>query len=146
MNYNHPVEILVVEDNPDDLEMIIHALNSVNIINHIVIARDGVEALDLLFCRNTSISQQLTNPGVILLDVKLPKLDGLEVLRQIKADPTTQALPVVILTSSQEQRDIVESYKLGANSYIVKPVEFSQFLAAIKHLGFYWMLLNQRPM
>lgn len=140
------VEILLVEDNPDDLEMALLALREMNLANHILIARDGVEALDFIFCRGPHAARKIENgPKVVLLDLKLPKVDGLEVLRAIKGNARTQSIPVVVLTSSKEQSDVVESYKLGVNSYIVKPVDFAQFAEAVKKLGMYWLLLNQPP-
>jgi CheY-like chemotaxis protein len=140
------VEILLVEDNPDDLDMTLHALRKMKLANHIQLARDGVEALDFIFCRGPHAARSIEDmPRVILLDLKLPRLDGLEVLRRLKADPRTQGIPVVMLTSSKEQSDVDQSYKLGANSYIVKPVDFEQFAEAVQNLGLYWMLLNQPP-
>jgi len=146
MNEINGVEILIVEDNPDDLDMALHALRKMKLANHIHVARDGVEALDFIFCRGPHAGRKVENvPKVILLDLKLPKVDGLEVLKQIKADPHTKKIPVVILTSSKEQNDIVESYHLGVNSYIVKPVNFEAFAKAVLDLGLYWLLLNQPP-
>jgi len=146
MSETNEVEILLVEDNPDDLEMTLHALRKMNLANHIQVARDGVEALDFIFCRGPHAKRKIENwLKVILLDLKLPKVDGLEVLRAIKGDPRTQTIPVVILTSSKEQSDVLESYSLGANSYIVKPVNFERFAAAVQQLGMYWLLLNQPP-
>jgi len=142
---NH-VEILLVEDNPNDLELALHALKRNNLANHIEIVRDGAEALDFIFCTGMYASRRIEDtPKVILLDLKLPKVDGLEVLQRIKADTRTSAIPVVVLTSSREERDVVESYKLGVNSYIVKPVDFEQFTQAVQSLGLYWLLLNQPP-
>ncbi len=138
--------ILLVEDNPDDVELTLRSLKKHNISNEVVLARDGAEALDYLFAtgayadRDTSIM-----PAVILLDLKLPKVDGLEVLQRLRADERTKLLPVVILTSSTEEQDMVNGYKLGANSYVRKPVDFVQFSAAIKQLGLYWLLLNEPP-
>ena len=141
-----PVEILLVEDNPSDAELALYALKKHNLANYIHIVRDGAEALDFIFCAGDYAGRRITdNPKVILLDLKLPKVDGLEVLRRIKADPRTRATPVVALTSSREERDIVESYRLGVNSYIVKPVDFEQFAEAVRQLGLYWVLLNQPP-
>lgn len=142
-----PVEILLVEDNPNDVELTLHALQENNIANHVHVARDGAEALDFIFGSNHAQPHLPVQnaPRIILLDLKLPKVDGLEVLRQIKSDPRTKAIPVVVLTSSQEERDIVESYRLGTNSYIVKPVDFEQFTRAVRQLGLYWLLLNQPP-
>ncbi|HFD39780.1 MAG TPA: response regulator [Anaerolineae bacterium] len=138
--------ILLVEDNPDDELLTLRALERSNVLNRIVVARDGVEALDYLFGRGAYASRDITTlPQLILLDLKLPKLDGLEVLQQIRADPRTRLLPVVILTSSDEERDIVASYQLGANSYIRKPVDFGQFTQAVQQLGLYWLVLNQNP-
>lgn len=141
-----PVEILLVEDNPSDEELTIHALRSNNFANNIEVVRDGAEALDYLFHTGAFEARSAGDrPKVILLDLKLPKVDGLEVLRRIKSNPRTVSIPVVVLTSSSEERDIVDSYSLGVNSYIVKPVEFSQFAEVVRHLGLYWLLLNQRP-
>lgn len=140
------VEILLVEDNPYDLELALHALQRNNLANHIEVARDGAEALDFIFCTGPFAHRHIENsPRLILLDLKLPKVDGLEVLQRIKSDPRTQVIPVVVLTSSREERDIVESYRLGVNSYIVKPVDFEQFTDAVRNLGLYWLLLNQPP-
>lgn len=140
------VEILLVEDNPNDVELALHALRAHKIANHIEVVRDGAEALDFVFGTGPYAGRKLeSGPRVILLDLKLPKVDGLEVLRQIKSNPQTQVIPVVVLTSSAEDRDIVESYKLGVNSYITKPVDFEQFSEAVRHLGFYWLLLNRPP-
>ena len=146
MNGLNEVEILLVEDNPDDLDMAVHALRKMKLANKIQVARDGVEALDFIFCRGVFAGRKFENaPKVVLLDLKLPKVDGLEVLRQIKDDPRTKSIPVVVLTSSKEQNDVVESYKLGVNSYIVKPVNFERFFEAVQQLGMYWLLLNQPP-
>jgi CheY-like chemotaxis protein len=146
MNQNNTVEILLVEDNSRDLELALHALEKAKVGNHIQVARDGAEALDFIFCRGAFAGRKVENgPRVILLDLKLPKVDGLEVLRAIKADERTRSIPVVMLTSSKEQRDVVESYRLGVNSYIVKPVNFEQFAVAVRDLGFYWLLLNEPP-
>lgn len=140
------IEILLVEDNPDDLEMTLHALRKAKLVNRIQVARDGQQALDFLFCEGDFSGRKMDDgPRVILLDLKLPKVDGLEVLKRIKSDPRTRKIPVVILTSSQEQSDVVESYDLGTNSYIVKPVSLDQFVAAVQNLGVYWLLLNQPP-
>lgn len=139
-----PVEILLVEDNPDDVELALHALKRNNFSNRIHVVRDGVEALDFIFATGAYNGRDLSDvPRVILLDLKLPKVDGLEVLRRVKADARTRMIPVVVLTSSREERDIVESYQLGVNSYIVKPVDFQQFTEAVRELGLYWLLLNQ---
>jgi two-component system response regulator len=139
-------EILLVEDNPDDVELTLHAFKKNNLSNQIDVVRDGAEALEYLFCKGAYAVRHCGNgPRVILLDLKLPKVDGIEVLRQIKADPRTQMIPVVVLTTSREDRDVVETYKLGVNSYIVKPVNFEQFTEAVRQLGLYWLLLNQPP-
>lgn len=144
MNEPHAVELLLVEDNPQDLELALRALQKANLANHIQVARDGAEALDFLFSEGAHKGREFASaPKVILLDLKLPKIDGLEVLRRLKADPRTRSIPVVILTSSNEQRDVVESYRLGVNSYIVKPVNFESFSRAVRELGFYWLLLNR---
>ena len=138
--------ILLVEDNPDDVELTRLALAKSNVVNDIVVARDGVEALDFLFGTGAHAGRDVGNmPTVMLLDLKLPKVDGIEVLRRVRADERTRLLPVVILTSSREQQDIVASYQLGANSYIRKPVDFEQFVEAVRQLGLYWFLLNESP-
>jgi len=140
------VEILLVEDNPNDVELTLHALKKNNLSNRIEVVRDGAEALDFLFGRGAYAGRVPENgPKVVLLDLKLPKVDGLEVLRQVRADPRTRTVPVVILTSSREERDIAESYDLGVNSYVTKPVDFEQFTEAVRQLGLYWLLLNQPP-
>jgi CheY-like chemotaxis protein len=135
------VEILLVEDNPADAELTLRALSRSKLTNHVHVARDGAEALDFLFPR----SGPAAGPKVILLDLKLPKVDGLEVLRRLKADDRTRRIPVVVLTSSREEPDIVTSYRLGANSYIVKPVDFEAFVRAVSDVGLYWLLLNEPP-
>jgi two-component system, response regulator len=136
--------ILLVEDNPDDIELTLRALRKNRIMNEIVVAKDGVEALDYLFGIGTYDGRDTTKmPSVILLDLKLPKLDGLDVLKRVRADARTRLLPVVILTSSREQQDILNGYDLGANSYIVKPVSFENLIEAVSHLGMYWLLLNE---
>jgi two-component system, response regulator len=146
MSESNVVEILLVEDNPQDLQLTQRALRKANLANHIHVARDGAEALDFLFCEGAYANRKKDNlPKVILLDLKLPKIDGLEVLKRIKADPKASAIPVVVLTSSREQNDVVESYQLGVNSYIVKPVNFERFVEAVQQLGMYWLLLNQPP-
>jgi two-component system, response regulator len=139
-----PVEILLVEDSPSDLELTLHALKRNNITNQIHIVSDGEEALDFIFCENEYANRNISiTPRIILLDLKLPKIDGIEVLRRIKQDNRTRKIPVVMLTSSREERDIIESYELGVNSYIVKPVDFDQFTEAVRQVGLYWLLLNQ---
>ncbi|MFC1569712.1 response regulator [bacterium] len=136
--------ILLVEDNPDDEELTIRTLKKHNILNDIKVVRDGSEALDFLFCTGDYADRDTqTNPVIVMLDIKLPKINGLEVLRRIRADERTKWLPVVILTSSDEERDLIESYKLGANSYVRKPVNFIQFQQAVEHLALYWVLLNE---
>jgi CheY-like chemotaxis protein len=146
MNDNHEVEILIVEDSQDDLDMTLRALGKANLANRIQVARDGAEALEFIFCQGAHANRKVENgPRLILLDLKLPKIDGLEVLKRIKGDPRTKIIPVVVLTSSKEQKDVIESYKLGVNSYIVKPVELEGFIAAVQELGMYWMLLNEPP-
>ena len=140
------VEILLVEDNADDVELTLHALRAENISNHIQVVRDGEEALDFIFARGSyQVRNNSRPPKVILLDLKLPKVDGLDVLRQVKGDSRTRPIPVVVLTSSREERDMVESYQLGVNSYIQKPVDFDQFRRTIKQLGLYWLVVNQPP-
>jgi two-component system response regulator len=140
------VEILLVEDNPNDVELALHALKRNKLANRIEIVRDGAEALDFIFATGAYAHRKVENgPKVVLLDLKLPKVDGLEVLRRMKSDPRTRAIPVVMLTSSREEPAIAESYKLGVNSYITKPVDFDQFTEAVRQLGFYWLLLNQPP-
>ena len=140
------VEILLVEDNPVDVELTLRALHRNNLANQIQVVRDGEEALNFLFCRGPYSDRNFKSPPrLILLDLKLPKVDGLEVLKAVKNDPRTRFIPVVVLTSSKEEKDIVESYQLGANSYIVKPVDFDKFIEAVNSLGLYWLLLNQSP-
>jgi two-component system, response regulator len=135
---NEPVEILLVEDNPNDVQLTLHALNRYRLTNRVRVVRDGAEALEFLFATGADV------PKVILLDLKLPRVNGIEVLRSVRADVRTRTIPVVVLTSSREERDVVEMYDLGANSYIVKPVDFEQFTEAVRQLGLYWVLLNQR--
>jgi len=140
------VEILLVEDNPSDLELTMLALQENRIANRIEVARDGAEAVDFIFCQGAHAGRSIRNgPRVILLDLKLPKIDGIEVLRRVKADERTRRIPVVVLTSSREERDIVSTYDLGVNSYIVKPVDWEQFSESIKNIGLYWMLINEPP-
>jgi CheY-like chemotaxis protein len=138
--------ILLVEDNTDDEALTIRALKKGNVLNEVVVARDGVEALDYLFATGEFLDRSSADtPTVILLDLKLPKISGLEVLKQIRAEPTTRRLPVVVLTSSREEQDLFDSYGLGCNSYIRKPVNFDNFVTAITHLGMYWLVLNEPP-
>ncbi|RPJ58973.1 MAG: response regulator [Acidobacteria bacterium] len=140
------VEILLVEDNPNDVELALRALKKNNLANRVFIVKDGAEALDFIFGRGAHQNRRVENvPRVILLDLKLPKVDGIEVLRAIRSDERTKYIPVVVLTSSSEDRDIVETYKLGVNSYIVKPVNFEKFIDVVRELGYYWLLLNHRP-
>ncbi len=144
MNEPNAVELLLVEDNPQDLELALRALRKANLSNRIHVARDGAEALEFIFCEGAHAARKITDgPKVILLDLKLPKIDGLEVLKRIKSDPRTKMIPVVVLTSSKEQSDVVKSYHFGVNSYIVKPVNFERFAQAVHDLGLYWLLLNQ---
>lgn len=138
------VEILLVEDNPRDLELTLRALRKNHLANSIATVTDGEEALDFLFARGKYASRDVNNhPRVVFLDLKLPKVDGIEVLRQVKSDPRTKQIPVVVVTSSAEERDRVESYELGVNSYVVKPIEFESFVKTITDLGFYWMAINK---
>jgi len=139
------VEILLVEDNENDVELTLRALKKGNLTNRIQVARDGAEALDFLFGRGSHASRSLTHPKVVLLDLKMPRVGGLEVLKQIKQDARTRMIPVVVLTSSKEEPDIERSYSLGANSYIVKPVGFEAFIQAVSTAGLYWLLINQPP-
>jgi two-component system response regulator len=138
--------ILLVEDNPDDEELTLRALRQGNVANEVAVARDGSEALDYLFCTGSHAGRNAAQmPAVVLLDLKLPKLGGIDVLKRMRADPRTRLIPVVVLTSSSEEEDMVRSYESGANSYVRKPVEFAAFAAAVAQLGVYWMLLNQAP-
>ena len=140
------IEILLVEDNNDDVELTLHALRKENLANHIHVARDGEEALEFIFCTGPHAERSFDHPPrLILLDLKLPKVDGMEVLRRLKGDPRTSTIPVVILTSSKEERDLVKGYGLGANSFIQKPVDFEQFRDTVKTVGLYWLVINQAP-
>jgi two-component system response regulator len=140
------IEILLVEDNPNDVELTLHAFKKYNLANRIEVVRDGAEALDYIFATGAFAGRNVSNQiKVVLLDLKLPKVDGLEVLKRIKSDLVTKMIPVVVLTSSREERDIVDSYQLGVNSYIRKPVDFDQFTEAVRTIGLYWLLLNERP-
>jgi CheY-like chemotaxis protein len=137
--------ILMVEDDPQDVELTLTALADYNLANEVVVAGDGEEALDYLYCRGNFKARTSENPAVLLLDLKLPKVDGLEVLQQIKSDEKLRMIPVVVLTSSREERDMVASYKLGVNAYVVKPVDFHEFVNAIKELGVFWAVINEPP-
>lgn len=140
------IEILLVEDNAADAELTLRALKSHNFVNNVWWVKNGREALDFMFCQEQYVGRSFLNPPkLILLDLKLPKIDGIEVLRELKADERTRTIPVVMLTSSHEERDLVESYRLGVNSYIVKPVEFERFVETVSDVGFYWMLTNRLP-
>jgi two-component system response regulator len=144
MNKIDPIEILIVEDTPEDVELTLRALRKAKLSNRIHVARDGAEALEFIFGEGAHAGRKVENaPKVILLDLKLPKVDGIEVLRRVKGDPRTRSIPVVVLTSSKEQKDVIDSYNLGVNSYIVKPVNFEQFMSAVEEMGMYWLLLNQ---
>jgi two-component system response regulator len=141
---NFDETILLVEDNPDDVELTIRAFRKNNIANNVVVARDGVEALDYLFCQGNYKGRDVKDqPRLILLDLKLPKLDGLQVLERVRADECTRLVPVVILTSSKEEQDLVSGYRSGANSYVRKPVDFNKFLEAVRQIGLYWLLINE---
>jgi len=137
--------ILLVEDDPNDVELTLTALAEYNLANEVVVTRDGAEALDYLYSLGSFAARSTDNPAVLLLDLKLPKVDGLQVLRQIKSDENLRMIPVVVLTSSREERDMVESYRLGVNAYVVKPVDFHEFVNAIKELGVFWAVINQPP-
>jgi two-component system, response regulator len=139
------VDILLVEDNADDIELAVHALREEKLANGITIARDGEEALDIIFRRGQAADPASPPPRLILLDLKLPKVDGLDVLRAVKGDPRTKAIPVVVMTSAKEERDLVESYKLGVNAYVQKPVGFDEFRSIVKELGLFWLVINQVP-
>jgi CheY-like chemotaxis protein len=143
---NNEVEILLVEDNPNDAELAMRALKKNKLANNVIRVSDGEEALDFIFARGQYKTRERLNiPKLILLDLKLPKVDGLELLKIIKADQVTKLIPVVVLTSSKEEKDMIESYRLGVNSYIVKPVDFDKFIESVRNIGFYWLLLNQQP-
>jgi CheY-like chemotaxis protein len=137
--------ILLVEDDPKDVELTLTALEEYNLANEVVVASDGEQALDYLYCRGTFMRRARENPAVLLLDLKLPKINGLEVLQQIKSDEDLKLIPVVVLTSSHEEKDMVASYKLGVNAYVVKPVDFHEFVNAIKELGIFWAVINEPP-
>lgn len=137
--------ILIVEDDPKDVELTLTALEEYNLANEVVVTRDGEEALDYLYCRGNFKMRTSDSPAVLLLDLKLPKVDGLEVLQQIKSNEKLKMIPVVVLTSSREERDMVASYKLGVNAYVVKPVDFHEFVNAIKELGIFWAVINEPP-
>jgi two-component system, response regulator len=140
------LDILLVEDNQDDMNLFMHVLRGEKLANKIHVVRDGEEALDFLFCRGAFSQRSFENPPkLVLLDLKLPKVDGIEVLKQIKADPRTKTIPVIIMTSSKEERDLVAGYNLGANSFVQKPVDFEQFRATVKTIGLYWLVINQPP-
>jgi two-component system response regulator len=139
------VEILLAEDNDTDAEMTLRALRKQHLANNVTWVNDGEEALDFLYCRGKYIGRPNRHPKLILLDLKMPKVDGIEVLRQIKGDPRTKTIPVIVLTSSAEDRDVIDSYQLGVNSYIVKPVDFDQFFEVVSKLGFYWAVMNKVP-
>lgn len=144
---SHPVDILIVEDSAEDLELALRAFRKANTSTRIEVARDGQDALDFLFCSGAHHDRSLEDkPGVVVLDLKLPKVDGLEVLERIKADERTRDIPTVVLTSSNQAADIVRSYRLGVNSYVVKPVSFDEFSSTLQELGHYWLGLNQRPL
>jgi two-component system, response regulator len=143
---NTEVEILLVEDNPNDAELALRALRKHNLANNVYRVCDGEEALDFIFARGQFKKRKKEDaPKVILLDLKLPKIDGLEVLRILKADPVTKIIPVVVLTSSKQEKDMIESYRLGVNSFIIKPVDFDKFIESVRDIGLYWLLLNQQP-
>jgi CheY-like chemotaxis protein len=146
MNEINAVEILLVEDSEEDMELALRALTKSHLANRIAVARDGLEAVEFIFCEGPHAGRRIEDtPKVILLDLKLPKIDGLEVLQRLKDDPRTRHIPVVVLTSSKEQSDVLKSYRLGVSSYIVKPVNFESFTAAVQQIGMYWLLLNQPP-
>jgi CheY-like chemotaxis protein len=142
----HAIEILLVEDNPNDIEMALRAFKKNKLVNRVYVVRDGEEALDYIFCKGSYSQRNFNNsPVLILLDLKLPKINGIEVLKQVKADPRTSNIPVVVLTTSREECDVLETYRLGVNSYILKPVDFDQFVNSVRQIDFCWMLINQSP-
>jgi CheY-like chemotaxis protein len=140
-----PAKILLVEDDPNDVELTISALTESRVGNEVVVVHDGEEALEYLYRRGAYEAREKANLAVVLLDLKLPKVDGLEVLKQVKSDPHLRTLPIVVLTSSREEQDLVRSYDLGTNAYVVKPVDFSQFMEAVRELGLFWAVLNEPP-
>ena len=142
---NNLGRILLVEDDPKDVELTLTALDEYNLANEVIVTSDGQEALDYLYCRGNFMKRSGENPAVLLLDLKLPKIDGLEVLQQVKSDEKLKMIPVVVLTSSHEEKDMIASYKLGVNAYVVKPVDFHEFVNAIKELGVFWAVINQPP-
>ena len=146
MEINSEIEILIVEDNPNDAEMTLRALKKNNLSNQVLVLSDGEEAIDFVFSKGKFSNREMhARPKMILLDLKLPKVDGLEVLKEIKGNEKTKIIPVIVLTSSKEESDMIKSYQLGVNSYIVKPVDFDKFVEAVRELGLYWLLLNQQP-
>jgi two-component system, response regulator len=143
---SRPIQILLVEDNPADADLTLHALRKSQLANGIYHVRDGEEALDFLFCRGAFATRRFDDaPHLILLDLKLPKIDGLQVLQEVKNDPRTRAVPIIVLTSSKEEQDLVRSYRLGVNSYIQKPVNFAEFQDVVRQFGMYWLLVNTKP-
>jgi CheY-like chemotaxis protein len=140
-----PARILMVEDDPKDVELTLTALEEYNLVNEVIVARDGQEGLDYLYCQRQFSARPHDNPAVILLDLKLPKVDGLEVLKRIKSDERLKTIPVVVLTSSREESDMMRSYRLGVNAYVVKPVDFHEFVNAVRELGVFWAVINQPP-
>jgi two-component system response regulator len=146
MNTNE-VDILLADDSQDDIDLTLHALRAENLANHVFVVRDGEEALDFLFCTGPHAGRSMNHPPkLVLLDLKMPKVDGMEVLKKIKGDPRTKTIPVVLMTSSREERDMVSGYELGVNSYIQKPVDFGEFRKAVKTLGLYWLVTNRPPL
>ena len=146
MNSYEEIEVLLVEDNPNDVELILRAFKKHNLSNKVYVVKDGAEAIDFVFCTGAYAARDIRKPPkVVILDLKLPKVSGKEVLKRIKSDERTKSIPVVVMTSSQEESDVVESYNLGVNSYIVKPVDFEKFADTIKELGMYWVFINKPP-